>query len=387
MKLNNVTGYIATGLVGAGVTFGLCWYFMDYSRKDIIEAGKEFAVINEIQEKLEDVDYHFFENDNLTESKSNAINGWFKGKVDEFTTYNRDVSPVEEQTIYINTAGTSEASGFQVDISDDGNILITEIKSGLTADKQGLKVGDVITHIDDISVSEKGYENYANKILGKDGTKVKFTIRRDNEIFDMEFTRAHHYINEADFEQMKDVGYIKIRSFGEMMQGQLDQAVTKAESGDKIIFDLRDNQGGNGGTGAKLAAQLSGESFVDWYYNNGEVEHETFGCAEPRLKDKEVILLVNENTASAAEIFTSIIKQNLNVTIVGTNTYGKGIYQQEANLSDGGKLHYTAGYFTVGDWECWQDKGIAPDIEVEMDSALIGTDEDIQLQKALELLE
>ena len=68
------------------------------------------------------------------------------------------------------------------------------------------------------------------------------------------------------------------------------------------------------------------------------------------------------------------------------NTFGKGIYQYDETLSNGGVLHYTAGYYTVGDWECYQGTGIAPDIEVPMDSSLIGTDDDVQLKKCLDLL-
>ena len=72
--------------------------------------------------------------------------------------------------------------------------------------------------------------------------------------------------------------------------------------------------------------------------------------------------------------------------IVGTTTFGKGIFQYVEEFENGGRLKYTAGYFTVGDWECWQGKGISPDVEVGMDRSLIGTDDDIQLQTAIKLL-
>ena len=104
-----------------------------------------------------------------------------------------------------------------------------------------------------------------------------------------------------------------------------------------------------------------------------------------KLTDAPVVLLTNEKTASAAEIFTALLKQYDDATIVGTNTFGKGIFQNVATFHRN-VIHYTDGYFKVGDWDCWQGVGIAPDIDVEMDSALIGTSEDVQLQKALELL-
>ena len=99
-------------------------------------------------------------------------------------------------------------------------------------------------------------------------------------------------------------------------------------------------------------------------------------------------MLVNENTASAAEIMTALLKNNKQgCRLVGVNTYGKGIFQQEAELKSGGTVHYTAGKFYVDDRENWNGVGITPDVVVEMDSKLIGTDEDIQLKKAIELLD
>ena len=182
-----------------------------------------------------------------------------------------------------------------------------------------------------------------------------------------------------------DVTYIEISAFGEFSAGHMSSIIDDVEKAEKIIIDLRNNPGGQNEYMIQAVDYFvdAGEAYMHGYDGTEEVYSATDGAI-----DVPIVLLVNEKTASAAEIFTSMCMQfGRNVTVVGTNTFGKGIFQQEADLSDGGKLHYTAGYFTVGDWECWQDKGIAPDIEVEMDSALIGTDEDIQLQKALELLE
>lgn len=383
MKIDKITPYIATGIVCAGVTFGLCWYFMDFSRKDIIEAGQEFSVIKECENFL----------DENTETKKDdnariaAINGYLQSIGDEYTLYYKDEEDdVKFQTDYINSSGTADASGFQVDISEDGNILLTEVKKGFSADNQGLKKDDIITHIDGVSISEHGYENYANKILGKDGTKVNLTINRNGEIFDIEFTRSHHYINNCEYERIGNVQYIKIRHIDRFMQGQLDQSLRDADNTNKIIFDMRNCPGGEIYTVVTIAAQLSGSAKVDKYFNNGYIEN-CFEEYDTRCAGKEIVLLVNENTASAAEIFTAVMKQNLDVTIVGTNTFGKGIFQEFKELSDGAQLRYTAGYFTVGDWDCWQGIGIAPDIEVEMDNALIGTEDDVQLAKALEILE
>lgn len=382
MDKNKFTSYILTGLVCSGITAGICWYFMDYSQKDIIETGKKFAVINECQDFLDGEKYPYKDND----SRIGAINGYLKSVCDEFTFYYQEQDDISFQKDYVNTSGTAFASGFEVDISDDGNILLTLVEEDKTAYEQGLRQGDVIIEINDTSVSETGFENIANKLLGKEGTQVKLRVRRGNNEFDMNFIRSHVYKNECEYETIDDVLIMRIKSFNQLMQGQFDQALREAEKYDNVIIDLRNNPGGDSYVELVLSSAACGKSNLKKYFYNGEEEDQTFE-GKGTLVEKNVVLLVNENTASAAEIFTATLKQNINATIVGKNTYGKGVFQGDIDLSDGGKLHYTAGYFTVGDWECWQDKGIAPDIEVEMDSALIGTDEDIQLQKALELLE
>lgn len=378
MNISKITPYIATGLVCSGLTAGICYLCMGKG------AGGENAVIKECREIISEKGNPDFDDE---AAKLGIINGYLEGGGDKYTYYfpfyNTD--PVEENKNYINTAGTAKASGFQIDVSADGNILLTEITPNLAADKQGLKVGDVITHIDGVSVSEKGFENYANKILGKQDTEVKLTVNRDGESFDMTFKRDNELIRDVNLKMIDDVTYIEISAFGEFSAGHMSSIIDDVEKAEKIIIDLRNNPGGQNEYMIQAVDYFvdAGEAYMHGYDGTEEVYSATDGAI-----DVPIVLLVNEKTASAAEIFTSMCMQfGRNVTVVGTNTFGKGIFQQEADLSDGGKLHYTAGYFTVGDWECWQDKGIAPDIEVEMDSALIGTDEDIQLQKALELLE
>ncbi len=201
----------------------------------------------------------------------------------------------------------------------------------------------------------------------------------------MTFKRDNELLRDVNSKMIDDVTYIEISAFGEFSAGHMSSISEEIEQAEKIIIDLRNNPGGQNEYMIQAVDHFvdAGVAYMHGYDGTEDSYSSTDGAV-----DVPIVLLVNEKTASAAEIFTSMCMQfGRNITVVGTNTFGKGIFQQEADLSDGGKLHYTAGYFTVGDWECWQGKGIAPDVEIEMDSALIGTDEDIQLQKALELLE
>ena len=126
-----------------------------------------------------------------------------------------------------------------------------------------------------------------------------------------------------------------------------------------------------------------------YHYYNGE-EEELKISGTKKVNGEKIIILVNEKTASSAEIFTSAMKQFYNgeVTTIGTTTQGKGTFQKIQYLSDNELVKYTAGYYTIGNWDCYDGIGITPDIEVSMDYLpdIICTDNDIQLQKALELL-
>lgn len=373
---------ILISAVSFALAWGVCWFI----NKDYIKLGKKFAIIDEMEDIVKKNGKPDFDEE---EAYNGALTGYFQKGADKYTYYkpNIEKDKVKLMTEYVNTAGTAIASGFLVGYNDDGNILLTEVDENLTAYEQGLRANDVIVSINGVNVLDEGYENIVNKILGKQDTVVNLKIKRDEEEFEIEFKRDNESTKQIQYEKMGDSGYIKVEAFNQFMKGGFTEALDELQECDKLIFDLRDNPGGDGDVVIDLVSSVCGKCYVEKHFYRGEVKKYE-SEKENKCAEKKIVVLVNENTASAAEIFTSTMMQNSpNATIIGTTTFGKGIFQEEANLSDGGKLHYTAGYFTVGDWECWQDKGIAPDIEVEMDSALIGTDEDIQLQKALELLE
>ena len=288
--------------------------------------------------------------------------------------------------MYVNSSGTAKLSGFKIAPANDGNILLAEVTEGMPAYKQGLRTNDEITAINGASVSEAGFENIANKMLGKDGTQVTFTVLREDETFDIDFIRSSEMTSSVEFKDMGDIAYIHLTIFDQIAQGQLNQALDKAKGKRKMIIDLRDNGGGETVAGVYMAAQCCGHAKCVATEFDGDVEifEQDFSDVE---NNRDIVILINDGTASASEIFTAVLKKNADATLVGTNTYGKGVFQREMLLSNGGHLHFTAGTFEVEGWDNWDGVGIAPDVEVPMDKELIGTDNDIQLKKAIALLE
>lgn len=158
---------------------------------------------------------------------------------------------------------------------------------------------------------------------------------------------------------------------------------------DGYIIDLRNNMGGYTDYCLSILGNFLDQPLTvgEYHYYNGNSKDLNVSGYK-NTNGEKVVILVNENTMSAAEIFTASMKQFYNdITVVGTKTYGKGTFQEYEYLPDDEQFKYTAGYYTIGDWQCYDGVGIAPDIEVAMDynPDIICTDDDIQLQTAFDL--
>ena len=380
----DISNYIIVGMVAAVVGAG-GGYLLAGGNSGSTGGNAQMKHIKEAREVIKEKGDPDF-NDEL--ANQGMINGYLKAADKYAFYYNyKETDPAADMTDEVNKAPTAVGSGFTIDRSSDGNILLKEVKPGMAADKQGLKTGDEITKIDGISVSEQGYENFAKKILGKPDTEVKLTIHRGGQESELTFKRENKKLDSVISEKYGKTGYIHITTFDDFTVGQLALAFESIGTVDSLVIDLRDNLGGRTDFCTAAASSFVDKGNVTLKNYNGS--EKSYSVEPGNIKiDVPTVVLINKYTASAAESMTAILKDGLKkCTIVGTNTYGKGVYQDEESLKSGGVVHYTAGKFYVNDRENWQGIGIAPDIVVEMDRSLIGTDDDVQLKKALDLLD
>lgn len=320
------------------------------------------------------------EEDVLTES---AIKGYVKGLGDEFTEY---LTKSEYQELMTTVTGDFVGIGVYMTKDRYDNIIILLPIEGSPAEEAGLKTGDIITKVDGEDCTGQELEIVANKVKGEEGTKVTLEILRDNKTFDVTIERRVVQVTPIKSEILEgNIGYIQIRTFDEGCCEEFSKKYEELLSKNikSLIVDVRDNGGG-----LVEEAQNISDLFLDkdriimkQYGKDGEAEEIKAQNDAKVDKNIKVVVLENYNTASAAEILVSALKENEAAIVIGVKSYGKGIMQEIVPLSTGGALKVTIQEFRTPNDNVINKKGIDPNIEIKDD---LTTEKDEQLQKAIE---
>lgn len=251
---------------------------------------------------------------------------------------------------------------------NEGKIMITEPISGSPAEKAGLLPGDQILAVDGKSITGMDLSEAVNLIKGPVGTKVRLKIYRalTGEEFELQITRDTIVIKTVSTEIIdEEIAYLKISSFGENTYDEFFQSVVYLrELGiNKLIIDIRDNGGGLLDSVADISKLLVPKGpILHVEYNNYKVSY-TSRLLKPVFED--LVVLVNENSASASEILAAAVQDTQVGTIIGTNTYGKGSVQRIYFLPNGGGFKLTEARYLSPNKRVIDGIGVKPDIVVE----------------------
>lgn len=372
-------------LLGSVFISGITYLLTYYSYKDKIEFCEKNKQLLEV---IDDVEKNFYLDVDDEEMTYNMIAGVVNGLDNRFTYY-RTHKQCEE--INVNNSITLKSSGFQIDKDRTGNILVTEVKENSQAEKMGLCAGDLIVEINGQNVIEKGYYDIISELLGKDKTFMDIVVQRGENIFPVRFERRN-IIEEYSDVQYKmlddDTLYYKFNVFDESTVANFEKAVEENNDNIKnVVFDLRENNGGVTEVCVDFFDLFSdsGSCVKNVYSKSGDVE--IWETTDGIKYDFNVVLLVSNNTISCGEILPTLFRDTGKGIIVGQQTKGKGVFQLKTRLDDFTTYSIVAGYYYVNDLPNYNNIGISPDIEIPMDNSLIGTDDDIQLKKAIEILE
>ncbi len=315
------------------------------------------------------------------------LDGYMYALGDKYSVYH---TAEEMQALTDESNGDLVGIGVRVMMDDEtGGIRILNVMHDSPALEAGLQVGDVIVKVGDLEVTADTYNTAVNDVAGEAGTELTVTILRNGETFERTLTRRL-VRSEAVFLEMQENHTALIRIY-EFTGNAADDFIAAMEEAQKAgatgyVFDVRNNPGGDLGVIVKILDYLLPEGpIVRIVDASGEVVH-TYTSDESEIQ-APMVVLINENTASAAELFTSALLDYDKCVTVGQTTYGKGVMQNIITLPDGSGIRLTTHYYNPPYSDNYNGVGIPADYELEMASSAIADPAlDTQLQKALSLL-
>ena len=303
---------------------------------------------------------------------------------------------IEPEIFAITSSDLSgELQGIGARVSTDeesGDVRIVSVLNGTPAQDAGLRSGDIFRVVDGIDVSTLNQSELVLKVRGLAGTTVNLTMQRGEDLIDFVVKRARIIIPSVESELLdNDIGYLKLQDFSSIAVDQLDDALTQLNARllNALVLDLRDNPGGLLQSALDITSMFLEPGEVILYEVFADGEEEVFRAdGNYAGLNIPIVILVNENSASASELFAAALQENEVATIIGEVTYGKGSVQTQHLLNNGGGVRVTIAEWLTPQRNSIEGSGIQPDIFVEMDETapLDETAADVQLDAALDYL-
>lgn len=338
-----------------------------------LESGKVFAIGESYDElKVFAEVLSLIQKNYVEETKTkDLVYGAIKGMLTTLDPHTSFMPPEVYKEMQVDTKGEFGGLGIQIGIKDNQLAVISPIE-GTPADKAGIKAGDKIIKIDNTSTKDMTLIDAVGKLRGQKGTKVTITIIREGaaEPFDVVIVREIIKIQSIKHRMIEgNIGYIRVTQFQEQTGEDLKKALKKleAEKVQSIIMDLRNNPGGLLSMAVEVSEQFleSGKLVVFIKDRRGEKDEFTSRNTAP-IKNYPMVVLVNEGSASASEIVAGALQDWGKAIVVGTQTFGKGSVQTVVPLSDGSGLRLTTARYYTPKGKSIQSTGIAPDIAVKL---------------------
>lgn len=379
-----VTGVLCTVLVGGGI-FGGCY----------VLSNKDHAVNQESVQKAKAIesliDKYYLDKIDNDELESYLYKGLMAGLGDPYSTY---YTAEEYKELTEDTEGVYRGIGvtMQKDVST-GAVTVVKCFEGAPGAEAGLQPQDQLVKVNGEDITDKELSEVVKMIKTSESDTVTLTILREGEsdYREVEVTLDTVEAPMVEHEILDNkIGYITINQFAETTASQYETALEDLNNQgmERLIVDVRDNPGGLLTSVCDvLDSMLPEELLVYTEDKNGKKSE--YNATGTDQFDKPMVILVNGNSASAAEIFSGALQDYKVAKLVGTTTFGKGIVQQIFNLSDGSAVKMTISKYYTPSGRCIHGTGLEPDIEVDLPDELknqvsIDKSEDTQLQKAIE---
>ena len=269
------------------------------------------------------------------------------------------------------TSGTYSGIGVMVSQNfENYEITVIRVFEGSPAEEAGMKAGDILVGVEDIDISEMELSLVVSYIKGEEGTTVNLKVFRpsENAYLDLVSERRTIDVPTVEYEMLDNsIGYLELIEFDDVTINQYKEAIEdmKKQGMKGLIVDLRDNPGGLMDVDVDLLDYMLPEGRL-LYTEDKYGEGESFYSDKEHFFDLPLVVLVNENSASASEIFAGAIRDYDAGLIVGKQTFGKGIVQHLYSIPEGGGMKITVSRYFTPSGECIHDVGIAPDVDVDI---------------------
>lgn len=306
--------------------------------------------------------------------KDELINNAIKGMIDNLNDpHSNYFDTTEAKNFNIQLDGSYTGLGIEIIKGVDNKVYILNVFEGSNADKNGLQVGDIIVSADGKDLTEMTTDEFVNMVSANKG--VKMVVQRNEETFEVQLTVSTITLKSV-YSEMKEVdnkkiGYIRLEIFALNTYDQFKTALDSLEGAgmESLIIDLRGNTGGHLSTvdsilslflnKDKVIYQIKKQNVIEKYYSHG-------------TKDKEykMVILVDQNSASASELMTGALSEQLGAIVVGKQTYGKGTAQELITLPSGEQYKITTKEWLTANGNSINNVGITPSIDCEGDSCI-----------------
>lgn len=300
-----------------------------------------------------------------------ALKGMTEALDDPYSSY---LEETEADDLNQSLSGSFEGIGATMSLVNELPTVAQAPVEDSPAAKAGLKTNDVILKVDDESTEGKNLTEVVSKIRGKKGTDVRLTVKRKSEVFEIKITRDTIPIETVKGDlnkENKEIGTIRITSFNENTFEELKKAITtlRKDGAKSFVIDVRQNPGGLLDQVEKMASMFlkDGQTIIQFEDKNGNtMKKEASKELDGGFKVTEpTVVLVDEGSASASEIFAAALKESANKEIIGTKTFGKGTVQTVKDLNDKSEIKLTVLKWLTPKGSWIHEKGLEPTIKVD----------------------
>lgn len=387
-QVKKVASYILFLLIG--VLIGTAFTFLlGHKQKGPIKVKYKDSKFEALYETYDAIKENYYKDVNDETLINGAIDGMMQSLDDKHSMFfDKEAKKDFEDEL----AGSYYGIGAEIKETNEKEVMINRVFDGSPAEKAGLKQGDIFVSIDGKTVEGKTPTEIAKNLRSKSKDTSEIVIKRNNEEMTIKVQKDIVDLLSVSSEMLdNNIGYVGVNIFGEKTYTQFANAINDLEGqGMKsLIIDLRGNSGGYLTTVTNMISEFVDSKTVI-YQMKTRRGTTPYTSINNKTKNYKVVVLVDENSASASEIMASALQEQYHATIVGVTTYGKGTVQEPKDLSNGTLIKYTIQEWLTSKGNSINDKGVKPDVEIKLSEEYKNNpirENDNQLQKAIEILQ